>query len=146
MGEIRLGTIEAQFADIIWQNEPLPSGRLVELAAQALEWKKSTTYTILKRLCDRGIFQNQKGTVTARISRQEFYAMQSEQFVEENFDGSLPAFLAAFGSRKRLSEGEIAELERMIAGMRDRRDKRPAEGRQGEESEESEESGEGGIG
>lgn len=140
MGEIRLGAIEAQFADIIWQNEPLPSGRLVELAAQALEWKKSTTYTILKRLCDRGIFQNQKGTVTARISRQEFYAMQSEQFVEENFDGSLPAFLAAFGSRKRLSEGEIAELERMIAGMRDGQGKRPAEGRQGEES------GEGRIG
>lgn len=138
MGEIRLGAIEAQFADIIWQNEPLPSGRLVELAAQALEWKKSTTYTILKRLCDRGIFQNQKGTVTARISRQEFYAMQSEQFVEENFDGSLPAFLAAFGSRKRLSEGEIAELERMIAGMRDRQSKRPEEGRQGEESMERE--------
>lgn len=138
MGEIRLGAIEAQFADIIWQNEPLPSGRLVELAAQALEWKKSTTYTILKRLCDRGIFQNQKGMVTARISRQEFYAMQSEQFVEENFDGSLPAFLAAFGSRKRLSEGEIAELERMIAGMRDRQSKRPEEGRQGEESMEGE--------
>lgn len=138
MGEIRLGAIEAQFADIIWQNEPLPSGRLVELAAQALEWKKSTTYTILKRLCDRGIFQNQKGMVTARISRQEFYAMQSEQFVEENFDGSLPAFLAAFGSRKRLSEGEIAELERMIAGMRDRQSKRPEEGRQGEESMERE--------
>ena len=118
MGEMRLGAIEAQFADIIWQNEPLPSGQLVELAAQALEWKKSTTYTILKRLCDRGIFQNQRGRVTARISRQEFYAMQSEQFVEENFAGSLPAFLAAFGSRKSLSEEEIQELEHMITRMR----------------------------
>lgn len=134
MGEMRLGAIEAQFADMIWQNEPLPSGRLVELAAQALQWKKSTTYTILKRLCERGIFQNQKGMVTARISRQEFYAMQSEQFVEENFDGSLPAFLAAFGSRKRLSEEEIQELERMIMRMKEGQGNKPEEGRPGKES------------
>lgn len=118
MAEMRLGAMESRFADIIWENEPLPSSRLVELAGLALEWKKSTTYTILKRLCERGIFQNQKGTVTSLVSRDEFYAVQSQRFVEETFDGSLPAFLAAFGSRKKLSEKEIDELERIIAEMR----------------------------
>lgn len=121
MGEMRMGAMEARFADIIWQNEPLPSSRLVELALQALDWKKSTTYTILKRLCDRGIFRNEKGTVTSQISREEFYAVQSERFVEETFDGSLPAFLAAFGRRRKLSEREIGELERMIESMRENR-------------------------
>lgn len=128
MAEMRLGAMEARFADIIWKNEPLSSRRLVELAAMALEWKKSTTYTILKRLCERGIFQNQKGCVTSLISREEFYAMQSQRFVEETFEGSLPAFLTAFGSRKRLSQGEIEELERIIVEMR-----RACEGASGEE-------------
>lgn len=128
MGEMRMGAMEGRFADIIWQNEPLTSSRLVELALEALDWKKSTTYTILKRLCDRGIFQNEKGTVTSRISREEFYAMQSERFVEETFDGSLPAFLAAFGSRKKLSEREIGELERIIAEMRGGGEQKKEEG------------------
>lgn len=114
MNELKMGVIESRFADIIWQNEPVPSTELVRLAARELSWKKSTTYTVLKRLCERGIFQNENGTVTSRISRKDFYAVQSERFVEETFDGSLPAFLAAFTTRKKLSEEEIEQLRRLI--------------------------------
>ncbi|MDE7062692.1 MAG: BlaI/MecI/CopY family transcriptional regulator [Lachnospiraceae bacterium] len=118
MGEMKLGVVEAQFADIIWKHEPLPSSQLAKLAEQELTWKKSTTYTILKRLCERGIFQNVNGTVSSLVSREEFYALQSERFVDETFDGSLPAFVAAFGTRKKLSPSEIDELQRLIEGMR----------------------------
>lgn len=118
MSDIKLGAVESRFADIIWQNEPLASGELVKLAAEELEWKRTTTYTVLKRLCERGIFQNQNGTVSSLISRPDFYAMQSEKFVEETFDGSLPAFLAAFGTRKKMSAEEIDELKRVIEDMR----------------------------
>ena len=114
MSELRMGAIESRFADIIWQNEPITSPELVKLAAQELSWKKSTTYTVLKRLCERGIFQNQDGTVTSLISKQDFYAVQSEKFVEETFSGSLPAFLAAFTTRKKLSDAEINELQELI--------------------------------
>ena len=81
MDEFRLGAVEARFADIIWQNAPLSSGELVKLCADQLEWKKSTTYTVLKKLCERGIFQNQGGIVTPLLSRQDFYARQSQRFV-----------------------------------------------------------------
>ena len=114
MGDMRLGAIEAKFADLIWSNEPLSSAELVKLAAQELDWKKSTTYTVLRRLCEKGIFQNEDGTVTSKISKREFYAVQSEQFVDETFDGSLPAFLAAFTTRKALTAAEIAEIQQMI--------------------------------
>lgn len=114
MGEFKLGAVESRFADLIWQNEPVTSGNLVKLAMDTLNWQKSTTYTVLKRLCERGIFQNQNGTVTSLVSREELFAIQSEQFVEETFSGSLPAFLAAFTSRKKLSEDEIAELQALI--------------------------------
>ena len=118
MSDIKLGAVESRFADIIWQNEPLASGELVKLAAEELEWKWTTTYTVLKRLCERGIFQNQNGTVSSLISRPDFYAMQSEKFVEETFDGSLPAFLAACGTRRKMSAEEIDELKRVIEDMR----------------------------
>ena len=114
MSELRMGAIESRFADMIWQNEPISSPELVKLAAQELKWKKSTTYTVLKRLCERGIFQNQDGTVTSLISKRDFYAVQSEKFVEETFSGSLPAFLTAFTTRKKLSEDEINELQELI--------------------------------
>ena len=119
MVEVRLGEVESRFADIIWQNEPMSSRRLAEMAEQALSWKKSTTYTMLKRLCDRGIFQNNGGTVTSRITKEEFHALQSEKFVEETFDGSLPAFLAAFGTRKKITATEYEELRRVIDAMKE---------------------------
>ena len=118
MAEYKLGEIETIFADIILDNEPLSSRRLAELALERLDWKLTTTYTILKRLCDRELFRNEGGTVTSLVSREEFYARQSEKFVEETFHGSLPAFLAAFGSRKKLSDSEIDELQKVIDAMR----------------------------
>lgn len=118
MDERKLGVVEARFADMIWENAPVSSSALAQLALQQLQWKKSTTYTVLKRLCDRGIFRNDQGTVFSLISRDEFYAMQSERFVEETFEGSLPAFVAAFGSRRKLSDSEIEQLQRIIDGMR----------------------------
>jgi len=118
MSEMKLGAVESRFADIIWNNEPLTSGELVKLAEKELTWKRTTTYTILKRLCDRGIFKNEHGTVSSLISRDEFYALQSEKFVEETFDGSLPAFLAAFSKRKKLSDKEVDELRRVIDSMK----------------------------
>lgn len=114
MDDMRLGAVETRFAEIIWKNEPLSSGELVKLCSRELEWKKSTTYTVLKKLCDRGIFQNNGGTVTSLISADELAAMQSERFVEENFGGSLPAFIAAFTARKHLSAEELQEISRMI--------------------------------
>lgn len=118
MSEYKLGIVESRFADIIWQNEPLASSELAKLAFDELEWKKSTTYTVLKRLCDRSIFANENGTVKALISRKEFYALQSEEVVNDSFSGSLPAFVAAFSSRKKLSDEEINQLQDMINKMR----------------------------
>ena len=114
MSELTMGAIESRFAEIIWQKEPVTSPELVKLAAQELDWKKSTTYTVLRRLCERGIFQNNNGVVTSLISKQDFYAVQSERFVEETFSGSLPAFLAAFTTHKKLSDTEINELQELI--------------------------------
>ena len=114
MDERRLGAVESRFADLIWAYEPLHSRELVALCQQELNWKKPTTYTVLRKLCERGIFQNENGIVSSCISREEFYALQSEKFVEETFSGSLPAFLAAFTRRKELSAQEIAEIRQMI--------------------------------
>lgn len=114
MNDIRLGPIETRFANLIWDNEPLSSGALVKLCEQALRWKKSTTYTVLRRLCQRGLFQNDGGTVRSLLSKNDFYALQSETFVQETFEGSLPKFLAAFSTRKKLSDQEIDALQKFI--------------------------------
>ena len=114
MKELQMGAVETRFADIIWQNAPISSTALSKQSEELLGWKKSTTYTVLKRLCEKGIFVNTGGTVTARISKEDFYALQSEQFVEETFEGSLPAFLAAFTARKSLTKEEVAALRCMI--------------------------------
>lgn len=122
MAEYRLGEIEMKFADLIWSNEPISSGELVKLCERELSWRKSTTYTILRRLCERGFFQNKDGAVTSLISKREFMSLQSEEFVEETFAGSLPRFLAAFSMRKKLSENEIAEIQKLIDENRGRCD------------------------
>ena len=114
MADMRLGPVESRFAELIWDGEPISSTELVHLAERELEWKKSTTYTVLKRLCEKGIFQNEGGVVTSRLSREEYAARQSEQCVEETFSGSLPAFLTAFTRRKKLTEEEIDQLQRLI--------------------------------
>ena len=114
MSDYKLGAVEARFADIVWEHEPLPSGELVKLCEAALTWKKPTTYTVLRKLCNRGIFQNEKGVVSAMLTREEFYSRQSREFVDESFDGSLPAFFAAFTAGKTLSQDEVNELQALI--------------------------------
>ena len=114
---MKLGAVESRFADLIWTHGPIGSGELVRLCQQELNWKKPTTYTVLRKLCDRGIFRNEGGLVSSVLSREEFYAMQSEAFVEETFGGSLPGFVAAFTQRKKLTAEEAAEIRRLIEGM-----------------------------
>lgn len=118
MEDYRLGEVERRFADLIWANAPLPSGELVRLCQGELGWKKSTTYTVLKRLCRKGLFVNDNGTVRALLSREEFAAGQSAAFVADAFDGSLPKFLAAFYARQRLTEEEVAALQALIDAQR----------------------------
>ena len=114
MEERKLGPVELRFAELIWENAPISSGELVKLCARELEWKKSTTYTVLKKLCERGLFQNQGGTVTVLVSRQDYQARQSKQFVAATCSGSLPAFLAAFAQGAPLSQKDIAEIRALI--------------------------------
>ena len=114
MAEYRLGEVERRFAELIWENEPIPSGELVKLCAARLNWKKSTTHTVLRRICEKGLFQNRDGQVTSLVGREDFLAGQSERFVEETFHGSLPRFLAAFTSKKKMSQKEIEEIQKII--------------------------------
>ena len=114
MNEIKLGMVEARFADIVWENEPLTTKELVAVCEKELNWKRTTTYTVLKKLCERGIFKTENSIVTSLISINEFYAIQSEKFVDETFAGSLPAFIAAFSSRKKPTAKELEEIKKMI--------------------------------
>ena len=114
MEERKLGPVELRCAELIWENAPISSGELVKLCARELEWKKSTTYTVLKKLCEQGLFQNQGGTVTVLVSRQDYQARQSKQFVADTFSGSLPAFLAAFAQGAPLSQKDIADIRALI--------------------------------
>ena len=114
MDTLKLCESDYRFMTVIWENEPLPSGELVELCAQRLGWKKSTTYTTLKKLCDKGFAQNENTVVSARIPRERVQAYESEKFVERAFDGSLPSFLAAFLGGKTISQREAEELKRLI--------------------------------
>ncbi|MCM1189590.1 MAG: BlaI/MecI/CopY family transcriptional regulator [bacterium] len=114
MAEIQLGVIEARFADMIWEREPVTSSELVKLAAEVFTWKRTTTHTVLKRLCDKGLFRNDNGTVSSLISREQFYSLQSRSFVNDTFAGSLPAFIAAFTAGGRLTPEEAEQIRRMI--------------------------------
>ena len=114
MDELKLGVVETKFAELVWANAPISSGDLVKLCAKELEWKKSTTYTVLKKLCEKGLFDNDGGTVIVRMDRQQYLSAQSRQFVDDSFSGSLPAFLAAFAQGGQLSEQDISEMRRLI--------------------------------
>ena len=114
MEQFKLGEMEQKFADLIWEAEPVTSRRLTELCAERFDWKRTTTYTMLKRLCERGIFKNNGGTVVSIMNKEEFHAAQGEKFLDENFGGSLPQFLAAFTKRKKLSDREINEIQKLI--------------------------------
>ena len=114
MSEIRLGMVEYAFAEIIWANAPLTTRQLVNLCEEKLNWKRTTTYTVLKKLCDRKIFHMDNRMVTTLISKDEFHAIQSEEFVENHYSGSLPAFLAAFTARKAPSAKELEEIQKLL--------------------------------
>lgn len=114
MKMIELGDVQAAFADIIWSNEPIGSGELVKICERELNWKKPTTYTVLRKLCEKGLFKNEEGLVTSLVSKEEFNASKSEKFVEDTYEGSLPAFIAAFMSHKKISKSEIDEIQKMI--------------------------------
>lgn len=114
MKEYKFTESEEKFADIIWQNETIGSGDLVKLCEKEMNWKKSTTYTVLKKLCEKGIFQNENTVVTSIITREEYYANQSIRFIEDTFGGSLPKFLTAFIGGKKLSNHQAEELKKLI--------------------------------
>ena len=122
MAYTELGEVQARFADIVWANAPIPSGELVKLCEKELNWKKPTTYTVLRKLCEKGLFENCDGIVTVKITREQFYSEKSEQFVAESFSGSLPAFIAAFTARKPLSDAEADEIMKMIEAFRKERE------------------------
>ena len=119
--ELRLGANEMKFAEIIGENAPLSSMRLAALARERLGWAKTTSYTVLRRLCEKGVFKNDSSVVTAILTPEEYHALRGEQFVDADYGGSLPAFVAAFSRRRELSDGEIAELKALVAEFEGRK-------------------------
>ena len=116
MSDLSMGLIETRFAELIWDREPVSTAELVTLSREELGWKRSTMYTVLRRLCDKGLFSLEESTVRSLLSREAYRAQQSEQFIDSSFGGSVPAFLAAFTRRRALSDGEIRELRALIDG------------------------------
>ncbi|NLU52741.1 MAG: BlaI/MecI/CopY family transcriptional regulator [Clostridiaceae bacterium] len=112
--EYKLSESEERFAELIWQNEPIGSGELVKLCEKEMNWKKSTTYTVLKKLCEKGVCRNENAVVSSLITKDEYYSRQSISFVEETFGGSLPKFLAAFIGGRKLSSQQAEELKKLI--------------------------------
>ena len=117
MTDYILGAVESRFADIVWAHAPMTTADLVKLCANALSWKRTTTYTVLKKLCEHGFFRLEDGTVTVVTTKEEYDADRSEKYIAESFSGSLPAFIAAFTKKKTLTEEEIAEIRKMIDGV-----------------------------
>ena len=114
MNNIELAAVQERFADVVWEHEPIASGELVKVCEKELNWKKPTTYTVLRKLCEKGLLQNVNGIVSSLISKEEFYSAKSEQIIDDSYKGSLPAFIAAFTSRKNLTDSEIDEIQGMI--------------------------------
>lgn len=105
---------EYRFCLILWEHEPVSSRELVALCKEQLGWKKSTTYTVIKRLSERGVLKNEKSVVTSLISKEEVQAAEIDELVDKKFEGSLPAFVAAFTKHQRILEKEIDEMQAMI--------------------------------
>lgn len=116
--DMEIGEVQERFANLVWDHEPIPSGQLVKLCEQELNWKKTTTYTVLRKLCEKGLFRNEDGLVSAVLTREQFASRRSEQFVDNAFHGSLPAFVAAFTAQKGLSAQEAEEIQQMIDKFR----------------------------
>ncbi len=110
----QMTTAEKQLADIIWENEPVGSGVLIKLALKKLNWKKSTTYTVLRKICENDIFKNEDSIVESKISKNEYTRLLGEAYLEQNYNGSLPSFVAAFVKKKKISKSEIEEIMKLI--------------------------------
>lgn len=119
MKDFELGAVQERFADIVWEHEPIASGELAKICAKELNWKRPTTYTVLRKLCEKGLLRNEDGIVSSLVSRDEFYSAKSEQIIEDSYKGSLPAFIAAFISKKNISAEEADEIQRMIDSFRE---------------------------
>jgi predicted transcriptional regulator len=119
MKKYKLGEMEQRFADLIWEHAPIKTRELIKLCAEEFDWKRTTTYTMLKRLCEREIFKNDNGTVIILMEKEDFLAEKGEEFLEESFEGSLPTFLTAFIRRKKLNEQEIQEIQQLIDEYRE---------------------------
>ncbi|MDR0857789.1 MAG: BlaI/MecI/CopY family transcriptional regulator [Oscillospiraceae bacterium] len=119
MADYRLAAAESRFADLIWEHAPLHSPKLAEIAEKEMNWKRTTTYTVLKKLCDRGIFKNEYALVTALITRDEFYAGQSVKYVDDTYGGSLPKFIASFVNGRKLTDRQADEIQRLIDEYRE---------------------------
>ncbi|MBQ6551104.1 MAG: BlaI/MecI/CopY family transcriptional regulator [Lachnospiraceae bacterium] len=118
MIDMELGAVQERFADLVWANEPVGSGELVKICEKELNWKKPTTYTVLRKLCEKGLLQNDNGVVSSLVSKDEFYSAKSEQIIADSYQGSLPSFIAAFISRKNLTKQEADEIQKMIDTFR----------------------------
>lgn len=112
--QYKLFDAEFKFTCIVWENEPLTTRRLTELCQERLGWKRTTTYTVLRKLCDRGILQNENATVSSLVKREQIQQYESESIVEKAFDGSLPRFIAAFLNDKTLTEAEAEKIKALI--------------------------------
>ncbi len=106
---------EYRFCLILWENEPISQSDLAKLCKEKLEWSRTTTYTVIKRLCERGVLANKDSMVSSLVSKDQVQMSELDEILEKRFEGSLPAFIAAFGKRQKLSEKEIAEIEAIIA-------------------------------
>ena len=116
MNDYQMGAIESRFADIIWENEPVSSGELAKLCKEKLGWSRTTTYTVIKRLCERGVVKNEGSVVTSLVSKEQAQKAEIDELLEKKFEGSLPAFIAAFTKHKNLSEKDIEEIRSIIDG------------------------------
>lgn len=110
---------EYRFCEILWENEPISSSELVRLCNERLEWKKSTTYTVIKRLAERGVLKSENAIVTSLVTREEVQSAESAEVVEKTFQGSLPRFIAAFTRRKELTGAEIEEIQKIIDSFKE---------------------------
>ena len=114
MKDLKLYDAEYRFACIVWAHEPINSGELTKLCEKEMNWKRTTTYTVLKKLCERGILQNENAVVTSLVKKEQVQRYESHQILEKVFDNSLPAFLTAFMSDKKLSKEEAEQLKKLI--------------------------------
>lgn len=112
--ELHLCDSEYRFMTIVWEHAPVNSGKLVELCARELGWKKSTTYTVIKKLCQRGFIQNEQAQVTVLVEKERCQRASADYFMERTFEGSLPEFIAAFLGGRKLTEAEAAQVKQMI--------------------------------